>query len=258
MNLIFIISAYRYQFILFDGTHCKKSSQDFFLTFMKTINTAQESQSMKVSPSIISSKLEILKEQVLESVEGGADSFHIDIMDGNFVPNITVGQDFIRAVRRVTDIHLDAHMMILNPEKYWKSFADSGADLLYFHYETPFAFQRVLKEVKGHGKKIGMVINPDTPAGVLADFLPQLDRVLVMTVHPGFSGQKFIQSVLPKIREIREMIDSTAPGVEIEVDGGINNLTGKMVKDSGADIIVSASYIYEGNIKEKISILKGL
>jgi ribulose-phosphate 3-epimerase len=225
---------------------------------MKTINTAQESQSMKVSPSIISSKLEILKEQVLESVEGGADSFHIDIMDGNFVPNITVGQDFIRAVRRVTDIHLDAHMMILNPEKYWKSFADSGADLLYFHYETPFAFQRVLKEVKGHGKKIGMVINPDTPAGVLADFLPQLDRVLVMTVHPGFSGQKFIQSVLPKIREIREMIDSTAPGVQIEVDGGINNITGKMVKDQGADIIVSASYIYDGNIREKISILKGL
>ncbi len=213
---------------------------------------------MKVSPSVISCRLEILREQILESVDAGADSFHIDIMDGNFVPNITVGADFVRAIRRVTDINLEAHMMILDPGKYWESFAESGADLLYFHYETPFEFDTVHKKVKEMGKQIGMVINPDTPVDVLKNFLARLDMVLIMSVYPGFSGQKFIESTPEKVRKLRAIIDEIAPHVGIEVDGGVTDITGKLLKESGTDIIVSASYIYGGNIRERIGILKNI
>ena len=213
---------------------------------------------MKVSPSVISCKLEILKEQILESVDAGADAFHIDIMDGNFVPNLTVGADFIRAIRKVTDVNLEAHMMILDPGKYWKSFADSGADILYFHYETPFDFDSVHKRIKEMGKQIGMAINPDTPVDMLKNFLTRLDMVLIMSVYPGFSGQKFIETTPEKIRKLKGIIDEIAPHVRIEVDGGITDITGRLVKESGADIIVSASYIYGGNIRERIGILKNI
>ncbi len=213
---------------------------------------------MKISPSIISSRLEFLKEEIEKSVSAGASSFHLDIMDGNFVPNLTMGPDFIKAVRRSTDLELDAHMMILNPEKYWKTFSSAGCDLFYFHYETPFDFHKVRNEIKEENKKIGIAINPDTDPSRILDLVPYLDRILVMTVYPGFSGQKFIESASDKISILRKHIDENGYSCEIEVDGGIDANTGKIVKKKGADVIVSASYIYGGDIGERIGILKSL
>ncbi len=213
---------------------------------------------MNVSPSIISSKLEFLHDQISRSVRAGACSFHLDIMDGNFVPNLTMGPDFISAVRRSTDLELDAHMMIVNPEKYWKVFSKSGCDLFYFHYETPFNFKKVREEITDENKKIGIVINPDTPPERITDLLPEIHKVLVMSVYPGFSGQKFIPKSLEKIRFLRKYIDDNRLSCKIEVDGGIDDITGAEVKKSGADIIVSASYIYGGVIEERIEKLRNL
>lgn len=213
---------------------------------------------MNVSPSIISSRLEFLHDEVLRSVKAGASSFHLDIMDGNFVPNLTMGPDLISAVRRSTDLELDAHMMILNPEKYWKIFSKAGCDLFYFHYETPFNFKKVREEIRNEKKGIGMVINPDTPPERVLDFLPEIDKILVMSVYPGFSGQKFIPKSLEKISYLRKYIDEKGLSCKIEVDGGIDANTGKEVKKSGADIIVSASYIYGGIIEERIGNLLSL
>ncbi len=207
---------------------------------------------MKVSPSIISSRLEFLHDEISRSVSAGASSFHLDIMDGNFVPNLTMGPDFISAVRRSTDLELDAHMMILNPDKYWKVFSKAGCDLFYFHYETPFNFREARKGIKEEKKSIGIVINPDTPPEKVVDFLPEVDKVLVMSVYPGFSGQKFIPSSTGKIAFLRKYIDENGLSCQIEVDGGIDSFTGAEVKRSGADIIVSASYIYGGKIEERI------
>ncbi|MGP6207676.1 ribulose-phosphate 3-epimerase [Cuniculiplasma sp. SKW3] len=207
---------------------------------------------MNVSPSIISSKLEFLHDEVSRSVKAGASSFHLDIMDGNFVPNLTMGPDLISAVRRSTDLELDAHMMILNPEKYWKVFSKAGCDLFYFHYETPFNFKKVREEIRNEKKGMGLVINPDTPPEMILDFLPEIDKILVMSVYPGFSGQKFIPKSLEKISYLRKYIDENGLSCKIEVDGGIDVNTGAEVKKSGADIIVSASYIYGGIIEERI------
>jgi ribulose-phosphate 3-epimerase len=213
---------------------------------------------MKVSPSLISCKLEELKEEIHASVEGGAEYFHLDIMDGHFVPNLTMGPDLIKAIRRCTDLPLEAHMMITDPDKYWKSFSKAGADILMFHYETPINLKQCFREVTSEGKQYGIVINPDTPFNKISDLLENASVLLIMSVYPGFSGQKFIPGVLPKIKEARTFIDENGLKTEIEVDGGINNETGLEVKNSGVHRVVSASYIYEGDIRERIKMLRSI
>ncbi|MHB1441011.1 MAG: ribulose-phosphate 3-epimerase [Cuniculiplasma sp.] len=212
---------------------------------------------MKISPSIISCKLEFLEEQIGRSVEAGADQFHLDIMDGHFVPNLTMGPDLIGAIRRCTDLPLEAHMMVTYPDKYWKKFSDAGADILMFHYESPVNLKSCLKDVRESGKDYGIVINPETPFRKVEPFLEGAKILLIMTVYPGFSGQSFIGPMVPKIEEARKYMDEHSLETEIEIDGGINGETGKIAVEAGADILVSASFIYGGDILENIKILKG-
>ena len=213
---------------------------------------------MKVSPSVISCKLELLRDQIEMSVNSGADQFHLDIMDGHFVPNLTMGGDLISAIRRCTDLPLEAHMMVTNPDKYWKVFSEAGADILMFHYESPVNLKKCFKDVKKEGKSYGIVVNPDTPFSAVKDLVDDAEILLIMSVYPGFSGQSFINGITQKIREAREYIDEHSLDTQIEIDGGINNRTGQIAVDSGADILVSASYIYGGDIGKNISYLKNL
>ncbi len=213
---------------------------------------------MIISPSLISSRLEKLKEEIEESVNGGAEQFHLDIMDGHFVPNLTMGPDLIRAIRRTTDLPLEAHMMVSDPLFYWKEFSRAGADILLFHYESPAPLIKCFRDVKEAGKKYGIAINPGTPFSLVKDLLNGASMLVIMSVHPGFSGQSFIEGSLNKIREAREFIDENGLEVKIEVDGGINDKTARPAAKEGAHILVSASYIYGGPIAERVRKLKEL
>lgn len=211
---------------------------------------------MIISPSLISSRLERLKEDIQESVKGGAEQFHLDIMDGHFVPNLTMGPDLIKAIRRCTDLPLEAHMMITDPLKYWKKFSEAGADIMLFHYESPAPLKKCFADVKGEGKEYGIVINPETAFSEVKDLLCGASMLVIMSVHPGFSGQSFIEGSLAKVREARQFIDENGLNVKIEVDGGINNKTAGPAAREGAHILVSASYIFGGEIADRIKELK--
>lgn len=213
---------------------------------------------MKVSPSIISSRLEILGEEIGKCDSAGVDSYHLDVMDGHFVPNLTMGPDLVRAVRRVTKKKLEAHLMIERPDKYYRSFIDAGADVLLIHSECLVNFKKLQEDISSAGSGFGIVVNPETSLDHAKPYLEQSEIILLMSVHPGFSGQKFIESTVEKIRAAREYIDSHGLKTEIEVDGGINNETGKLCAEAGAHILVSASYIFSGNIQERIQTLKNL
>lgn len=213
---------------------------------------------MRVSPSIISAKLDYLAQEISQCDSVGVDSYHLDVMDGHFVPNLTMGPDLIRAVRRNTDRKLEAHLMIERPDKYYKSFIEAGADILLVHAECLIDFKKLRSEIMDTGSGFGVVINPETP---LSDAIPYLDEaqiLLIMSVHPGFSGQKFIPGTIQKIRKAKEYIAENNLKVHIEVDGGINNETGALCAEAGADILVSASYIFSGNIPERIGILRNI
>lgn len=213
---------------------------------------------MKVSPSIISSKLELLGEEIEKCDIAGADSYHLDVMDGHFVPNLTMGPDLISAVRRRTKKRLESHLMIDRPDRYYKSFIEAGSDILLIHAECLVNFRKLRKDISDYGAEFGIVINPETPLSEVLPLLPESRILLLMSVHPGFSGQKFIAGTVDKIREARSYIDGNGLDTEIEVDGGINDITGKLCADAGADILVSASYIFSGNIHERIGLLKSL
>ena len=213
---------------------------------------------MKISPSIISSRLEVLGEEIEKCDTAGADSYHLDVMDGHFVPNLTMGPDLISAVRRKTKKRLESHLMIERPDRYYRSFVEAGSDILLIHAECLVNFKKLRKDIADSGAEFGVVINPETPLSEALPLLPESRILLLMSVHPGFSGQKFINSTVDKIREARSYIEKNGLDTEIEVDGGINDKTGKLCADAGADILVSASYIFSGNIQERIGILKNL
>ncbi len=213
---------------------------------------------MIISPSVISCKLENLKYEIEQSVLGGAGQFHLDIMDGHFVPNITMGSDLLKAVRRCTDLPLEAHMMVTYPSRYWKVFADAGADILLFHYESNVPLLKCFKEVKEYRKNYGIVLNPETPFDEIKDILDGASMLVLMSVHPGFSGQSFIEGTTSKIKKARNYIDENGLDTLIEIDGGINDKNASIASRSGADILVSASYIYGGVITERIRKLKSL
>ncbi len=207
----------------------------------------------KIAPSILSADFTRLYEEIKAVEEAGADYIHIDVMDGHFVPNITFGPLIVKAVRRITDLPLDVHLMIENPEEFIDEFIKAGADIVTVHIEADPHIHRTVHRIKEKGKKAGVSLNPATPLSTLEYILPDLDLVLLMTVNPGFEGQKFIHSVVPKIKALREQIDRRGLSCEIEVDGGINIETIGIASSAGADVFVAGSAIfYSKDYKETI------
>ncbi|MBI2141086.1 ribulose-phosphate 3-epimerase [Candidatus Woesearchaeota archaeon] len=199
---------------------------------------------VKIAPSILSADFGKLADEI-RRVEKYVDMLHVDVMDGHFVPNITFGPPVVRSIRVVTKLPFDVHLMVENPDNYVEQFIDAGANLLTVHAETAVHLNRTISNIKKKGAKAGVALNPSTPLTVLDHVLQDIDMVLIMTVNPGFGGQSFIKSMLPKIKALRQMIDKAKLDVEIEVDGGINGDTARQVIAAGADILVAGSYIYE-------------
>ena len=211
----------------------------------------------KIAPSILSADFARLGEEIHAVEEAGADYIHIDVMDGHFVPNITIGPMVVKAVRQITDLPLDVHLMIENADLFIDAFRDAGADILTVHAEAVTHLQRTLAYIRGQGMKAGVSLNPATPLCVLDHVLEDTDMVLVMTVNPGFEGQKFIRSMIPKVRTLSEIIRSKGLEMEIEVDGGIGPDTIGEISSAGANVFVAGSAIfYSQDYKETISLMR--
>lgn len=213
---------------------------------------------VKIAPSILSSDFLRLGEEIKAVERAGADFVHLDVMDGHFVPNITIGPDIVKAVERVTDLPLDVHLMITDPEDYLEEFVRSGADYLTVHVEAQVHLHRTVTRIRELGAKAGVSLNPSTPASSLVEILPFVDLVLVMSVNPGFGGQSFISATLEKIRSLRRMIEEGGHAILLEVDGGIKPDNAAAVREAGADILVSGSGVFcSGNYRESITRLRG-
>jgi ribulose-phosphate 3-epimerase len=214
---------------------------------------------VKIAPSILSADFARLGEQVREAEEGGADWIHVDVMDGHFVPNITIGPLIAEAVRRSTSLPIDAHLMIEAPERYLRSFADAGVDVITVHVETCPHLHRTLQQIREMGLRAGVALNPATPVDAIAEAIPYLDMVLVMSVNPGFGGQSFIPTSIAKVRRVRELVTTRAEGaVEIQVDGGITGSTIRQGVEAGATVLVAGSAVYSGDrpVADNIAILR--
>ena len=215
--------------------------------------------SIKISPSILSADFSKLGSEIQNLEKAKADLIHIDVMDGHFVPNITIGPEVINKLRKYTSLPFDVHLMISPVHNFIKSFADAGADIITIHPEATNDLESSIKKIKSYNKKVGISLNPETSLDKLNNVLDKIDLVLIMSVNPGFGGQKFIENTLNKIKELRLKIDQLKLKVEIEVDGGINFENSKSIIKAGADILVSGTTIFksnEGNIKKNIEILK--
>jgi ribulose-phosphate 3-epimerase len=197
-----------------------------------------------LAPSILAADFARLGEQVREVEQAGANRIHVDVMDGHFVPNISMGPIVVQALRPVTRLPLECHLMIDDPDNFADAFIEAGADSLLVHVEGTANLHRTVQHIKHKGKKAGVVLNPATPALMLEEVLPDVDLVLVMTVNPGFGGQKFLASTLGKIRQVREMIDRVKPTVELEVDGGIDAATAPQTVAAGAWVMVAGSAVF--------------
>lgn len=202
-------------------------------------------RSIKVAPSVLSADFARMGEEIKSVELAGADMIHMDVMDGVFVPNITFGIKMVADVRKITKLPLDCHLMIVHPEKYVSEFAKAGADYITVHYEAcKESLAKTLKLIKSFGVKCGLVINPDTPVSCVESELALCDMVLVMSVFPGFGGQKFIADVLEKCKEIRGILDESNPSCLLEIDGGINSETAKLAAASGCDVLVAGSSVF--------------
>lgn len=199
---------------------------------------------VKLAASILSADFARLGQQVAEAERAGADRIHIDVMDGHFVPNLSMGAPIVESLRRVTHLPLETHLMISDPDLFLDEFVQAGSDSFLVHWEGNNNLHRTLQRVKALGRRVGVVINPATPAAVLEEILQEVDQVLVMTVNPGFGHQHFIPTMLPKIRRVRRMIDENKPGCDLEVDGGIDVATAPLVVDGGANVLVAGSAIF--------------
>ena len=203
-----------------------------------------ESNAVKIAPSILAADFAQLGGQVAEASRAGADRIHIDVMDGHFVPNISMGAPIVESVRRVTRLPLEAHMMISAPDFFLDEFVAAGSDSFLVHWEGNPNLHRIVQRIKTLGKRAGVAINPATPAVVLEEILPDIDQVLVMTVDPGFGHQHFLETTLPKIRRVREMIDRVKGACDLEVDGGINAATARLAVEAGANVLVAGTAVF--------------
>lgn len=204
-----------------------------------------------IAPSLLAADFSKLKEEVKAIENTKAKWLHLDVMDGNFVPNISFGADIVKAIRKDSNLYFDAHLMIENPEWYIDTMADAGVQSISIHVEATKHLDRALQLIKARGLKAGVAINPATDIAFLDNIYEKLDLILVMTVNPGFGGQKFLNQMIEKIRKIRNKF----PHIDIQVDGGINNETAKLVIEAGANILVAGSYIFSGNYSEKVNSL---
>tara|TARA_B110000263_G_C15172838_1_gene447732 strand:+ start:57 stop:716 length:660 start_codon:yes stop_codon:yes gene_type:complete len=215
--------------------------------------------SVKISPSILSADFSKLGSEIQDLEKAKADLIHIDVMDGHFVPNITIGPEVISKLRKYTSLPFDVHLMISPVHNFIKSFADAGADIITIHPEATNDLKASIDEIKSLNKKVGVSLNPETPVDKVLPVLDYIDLVLIMSVNPGFGGQKFIKETLEKVKILRKEIDKRKIKTEIEIDGGINFENSKMAKDAGVDILVSGTTIFKenaGNLKKNIELLR--
>jgi ribulose-phosphate 3-epimerase len=215
---------------------------------------------IKIAPSILSADFARLGEQVAEATEAGADYIHVDVMDGHFVPPITIGAPVVAAIRKWTDLPLDVHLMIENPEKQIEQFAEAGADIITVHIEACPDIEKLVSEIKRLGVKAGVSLNPETPTTAVNEILPSLDLVLVMTVNPGYAGQSFIESTLDKIAALRSELDKKGLTAELEVDGGINAVVAPKVVKAGARVLVAGAAVFSSGrtIKDSLAELRAV
>jgi len=203
-----------------------------------------QSDSIKLAPSILAADFARLGEQVSEAERAGADRIHVDVMDGHFVPNIAIGAPIVQSLRRVTSLAMETHLMISDPDLFLDEFAEAGSTSFLVHWEGNNNLHRTVQRIKALGKQAGVAINPATPASVLEEILPDLDQVLVMTVNPGFGHQHFLQSTLPKVRRVAQMIERIKPECDLEVDGGIDEATAAMAVAAGANVLVAGTSVF--------------
>lgn len=205
---------------------------------------AQGGTMKKIAPSILSADFSCLGDEIRAVEAGGADYIHVDVMDGHFVPNITIGPLVVEAARKVTKLPLDVHLMISEPDRYIPDFAEAGADIIVFHAEASIHIHRTVQLIKSLGKKAGMSLNPATPLNYLDYIIDELDLVLLMTVNPGFGGQSFIEACVPKIQAVRRFIDERGLETELEVDGGVKTENIEVISRAGADVFVAGSAVF--------------
>lgn len=207
---------------------------------------------IKIAPSILSADFSCLGEEIKRLDKAGADIIHIDVMDGHFVPNITLGPPIVKALRKTTSLPFDVHLMIDNPDNYIESFADAGADIITVHAECCYHLHRTIQSIKQRGVKAGVVLNPATPLSALDWILSDLDMVLLMTVNPGFGGQSFIEAVTEKVRKLRAIVDDNEYSIDIEVDGGIDLGNVYKITEAGANVLVAGTTVFKAPDMAKV------
>jgi ribulose-phosphate 3-epimerase len=216
-----------------------------------------ESGAAKIAPSILAADFARLGEQVKEAERAGADRIHVDVMDGHFVRNISMGAPIVASLRRITRLPLETHLMITDPDLFLDEFVEAGSDSFIVHWEGNHNLHRTVHRIVTLGKRVGVAINPATPAAVLEEILPEIDQVLVMTVDPGFGHQQFLHTTLPKISTVRRMIERLNPGCDLEVDGGIDSTTAHLAVTAGANVMVAGSAVF-GDHEGVAMAMKGL